>query len=204
MNFESYENSWRSLKTEITNMLNDEHYRTSFDVCYRHAYEIVIHKQGEKLYFDLEEVLKSHLIEKVRPRITNASDFLPKLFESRTVFCDSLVSFRDILNYLERVFITAKRRELLYVIELGKHLFNTEIILNPNVCDRMKTVMSEMIESSRKSKNWEELKASSKILLELGDGNRKIYEEWCEKVFLEKSAEFYKSESQKYLKNGSF
>uniref|UniRef100_A0A914PDS0 Cullin family profile domain-containing protein n=1 Tax=Panagrolaimus davidi TaxID=227884 RepID=A0A914PDS0_9BILA len=197
-----YENSWRLLKTEITNILNNEHIHTSFEDCYRHAYAIVLHNQGEKLYYDLEEVFKRHLIEKVRPRIINASDFLPKLIESRKEFCYSLVSVRDIVFYLERVFIIQQRRELLYVINLGQHLFNTEIILNSNVCDRMKTVMSEMIESSRKSENWEELKTACKMLLELGDGNRKIYEECFEKVFLEKSAEFYKFESQKYLKNG--
>uniref|UniRef100_A0A914Q758 Cullin family profile domain-containing protein n=1 Tax=Panagrolaimus davidi TaxID=227884 RepID=A0A914Q758_9BILA len=197
-----YENSWRLLKTEITNILNNEHIHTSFEDCYRHAYAIVLHNQGEKLYYDLEEVFKRHLIEKVRPSITNASDFLPKLIESRKEFCDSLVSVRDIVFYLERVFIIQQRRELLYVISLGQHLFNTEIILNPNVCDRMKTIMSEMIESSRKSENWEELKSACKMLLELGDGNRKIYEECFEKLFLDKSAEFYKSESQKYLKNG--
>uniref|UniRef100_A0A914Q3Y3 Cullin family profile domain-containing protein n=1 Tax=Panagrolaimus davidi TaxID=227884 RepID=A0A914Q3Y3_9BILA len=197
-----YENSWRLLKTEIINILNNEHIHTSFEDCYRHAYAIVLHNQGEKLYYDLEEVFKRHLIEKVRPRIVNASDFLPKLIEIRKEFCYSLVSVRDIVFYLERVFIIQQRRELLYVISLGQHLFNTEIILNPNVCDRMKTIMSEMIESSRKSENWEELKSACKMLLELGDGNRKIYEECFEKLFLEKSAEFYKSESQKYLKNG--
>uniref|UniRef100_A0AC35GBM4 Cullin family profile domain-containing protein n=1 Tax=Panagrolaimus sp. PS1159 TaxID=55785 RepID=A0AC35GBM4_9BILA len=198
----SYENSWRLLKAEITNILNNEHVHTSFEDCYRHAYSIVLHHHGEKLYFDLAELFKRHLIEKVRPSIINASDFLPKLIESRKVFCDSLVSVRDIVFYLERVFINQQRRELLYVITLGQHLFNTEIILNSNVNDRINTVMSEMIESSRKSENWEELKASSKMLLEFGEGNRKIYEECFEKIFLEKSAEFYKSESQKYLKNG--
>uniref|UniRef100_A0A914R4E5 Cullin N-terminal domain-containing protein n=1 Tax=Panagrolaimus davidi TaxID=227884 RepID=A0A914R4E5_9BILA len=150
MNFESYENSWGLLKTEITNILNNKHLHTSFDNCYRH----VLHHQGEKLYFDLAEVLERYLIEKVRPSIINASDFLIKLIESRKGFCDSLVFVRGIVSYHERVFINHQRRELLYVNDLGQHLFNTEIIMNQNVNDRMNTVMSEMIESSRKSENW--------------------------------------------------
>uniref|UniRef100_A0A914QB27 Cullin family profile domain-containing protein n=1 Tax=Panagrolaimus davidi TaxID=227884 RepID=A0A914QB27_9BILA len=197
-----YGNNWRLLKIQITNILNNEYIHTSFETCYQHAYAIVLHKQGEKLYFDLEEVFKRHLIEKVRPSIINASDSLNKLIEARKEFYDSLRLVRDTLCYFERIFINQRRRHFLHIINLGQYLFNTEIILNSNVCDRMKMVMSEMIESSRKSENWEELKASSKILLELGDGNRKIYEECFEKIFLEKSAEFYKSKSQKYLKNG--
>uniref|UniRef100_A0A914PJ23 Cullin family profile domain-containing protein n=1 Tax=Panagrolaimus davidi TaxID=227884 RepID=A0A914PJ23_9BILA len=197
-----YGNNWRLLKTQITNILNNEYIHTSFEASYQHAYAIVLHNQGEKLYFDLEEFFKRHLIEKVRPSIINASDSLTKLIEARKEFYDSLRLVRDTLCYFERIFINKRRRDLLHIISLGQHLFNTEIILNSNVCDRMKMVMSEMIESSRKSENWEELKASSNILLELGEGNQKIYEECFEKLFLEKSAEFYKSESQKYLKNG--
>ena len=54
------------LKQGIQALLNNKHPDATFEAMYLAAYQLVVHKFGEKLYLDTRGVITNHLIETVR------------------------------------------------------------------------------------------------------------------------------------------
>ena len=61
LNDSSFDDSWAILSTAFTQIHNKNASELSFEVLYRNAYTVVLHKEGEKLYSAAKQVVAAHL-----------------------------------------------------------------------------------------------------------------------------------------------
>lgn len=121
------ETIWASLKNAIQEIQKKNNSGLSFEQLYRNAYNMVLHKHGHRLYFGLRDVVKEHLEEKVRKDVLESlhNNFLPKLNQAWTDHQTSMVMIRDILMYMDRVYV--QNRDVENVYNLGLILFRDEV-----------------------------------------------------------------------------
>lgn len=121
------ETIWATLKNAIQEIQKKNNSGLSFEQLYRNAYNMVLHKHGNRLYFGLREVVSEHLEQKVRQEVLESlhSNFLPKLNQAWTDHQTSMVMIRDILMYMDRVYV--QQREVDNVYNLGLQLFKDQV-----------------------------------------------------------------------------
>lgn len=121
------ETIWSSLKNAIQEIQKKNNSGLSFEELYRNAYTMVLHKHGNRLYIGLKEVVTDHLVRKIRTDILESlhNNFLPKLNQA---WCDhqtSMIMIRDILMYMDRVYV--QQHELENVYNLGLIIFKDNV-----------------------------------------------------------------------------
>ena len=117
------QNIWGVLENAILEIQKKNNSGLSFEELYRNAYTLVLHKQGEKLYNGMKEVVSDHLVSKVRQDIL-ASLHNNFLHEINLAWIDhqfSMIMIRDILMYMDRVYV--KQNNLVNVYDQGLILF---------------------------------------------------------------------------------
>ncbi|PAV89355.1 hypothetical protein WR25_05585 [Diploscapter pachys] len=119
-----YVNSiWDMLKRAIQEIQRKNNSGLSFEELYRNAYTMVLHKHGERLYNGLRDVVTDHLVF-VRDAVTesiNKGNFLKTLNEAWTDHTTAMVMIRDILMYMDRVYVQQSNVETVY--HLGLSIF---------------------------------------------------------------------------------
>lgn len=95
--------NWDMLSNAIEQIFSENAGHLSFEELYRTGYNMVLHKHGDALYSNIEELLKSRS-EKICTLVEKETDqtFLSKL---KTHWLDhkrSLRMIRDILMYMDR------------------------------------------------------------------------------------------------------
>uniref|UniRef100_A0A1A9WMC6 Cullin family profile domain-containing protein n=1 Tax=Glossina brevipalpis TaxID=37001 RepID=A0A1A9WMC6_9MUSC len=195
------ETIWASLKNAIQEIQKKNNSGLSFEQLYRNAYNMVLHKHGHRLYFGLRDVVKEHLEEKVRKDVLESlhNNFLPKLNQAWTDHQTSMVMIRDILMYMDRVYV--QNRDVENVYNLGLILFRDEIVRYTDIQKALRDTLLGMVidERSGEAINHLAIKNACQMLMALGINSRSVYEDDFEKPFLAQSASFYKLESQKFL-----
>lgn len=106
---------------------------------------------------------------------------------------------RDILLYLDRTYVTSAN--VLPVYDLGLKTFLQVVVQHPKVRPRLTQVMLSWVQRERTGEmiNRGVLKNMVQMLVDLGIGNRSVYESEFEKPFLKESGDFYRAESQLYI-----
>ncbi|KAI1702469.1 cullin family domain-containing protein [Ditylenchus destructor] len=195
------EEVWQLLKNAIMEIQRKNNSGLSFEELYRNAYTMVLHKHGEKLYNGLREVVVEHLQNNVRGTIVEAINgpFLQTLNRAWAEHTTAMVMIRDILMYMDRVYVTQQGVEPVY--QMGLAIFREEIVNHPSINEYLKVTLLSMISLERQKEiiEWIELKTACQMLLSLGLENRAYYEQQFEELFLRESAEFYRRASQKFL-----
>ena len=122
------EGELNSLKETIQKILKKENSELSFEVLYRMTYGLVHHKHGDQLYEGLKEVLKKHLESKVRQDVlTSLNDnFLQTLNQAWNDHQTSMVMIRDILMYMDRVYVQQNNVDNVY--NLGLIIFRDQVM----------------------------------------------------------------------------
>jgi len=203
---------WNLLKSAIQEIQRKNNSGLSFEELYRNAYTMVLHKHGDRLYNGLKEVVTEHLEKKVRKEVTDSlnNDFLHTLNEAWNDHQTSMVMIRDILMYMDRVYVQQNNVENVY--NLGLILFRDHIVRYGNISDHLRSTLLDMVARERKGEAIDRMaiKNGCQMLLALGieqsegrNGSRHVYEEDFERPFLAQSAEFYRAESQKFLAENS-
>ncbi|CAH3152793.1 unnamed protein product [Porites evermanni] len=84
---------------------------------------MVLHKHGERLYSGLKQVVTDHLIEKIRKDVVASlnNNFLDTLNAAWNDHQTSMVMIRDILMYMDRVYVQQNGVDNVY--NLGLILF---------------------------------------------------------------------------------
>ncbi|CAF0923855.1 unnamed protein product [Didymodactylos carnosus] len=195
----------QSLKTAIQEIQKKNNSGLSFEELYRNAYTMVLHKHGEKLYTGTREVVTEHLVQKVRQDVVDSlhNNFLTTL---NSVFNDhrtAMVMIRDILMYMDRVYVSGQKLEPVY--NLGLVIFRDNVARYPPIRDHLKQALLEMVAKERRGEVVEKsaVKNACQMLMSLGIDSRCVYAEDFETPFLLQSAEFYRLESQKLLAENS-
>lgn len=102
---EDYANrTWQTLHDAIREIHRQNASGLSFEELYRNAYNMVLHKFGDKLYNGLTETITQHL-QAVAAEVQAANDeqFLPELKDKWDKHKLSSIMIRDILMYMVRL-----------------------------------------------------------------------------------------------------
>jgi len=196
---------WDGLQNAIQEIQRKNNSGLSFEELYRNAYTMVLHKHGERLYSGLKEVVTQHLESKVRNDVLAAlnNNFLQTLNATWSDHQTSMVMIRDILMYMDRVYVQQNNCENVY--NLGLMLFRDKVVRYGGIGDHLRKTLLDMIKKERGGEVIDRLavKNACQMLMLLGIETRNVYEEDFETHFLRQSADFYRSESQKFLMENS-
>ncbi|KAJ6825739.1 cullin-3A-like [Iris pallida] len=163
----------------------------------RNAYNMVLHKFGEKLYSGLVNTMTWHLKEMSKSiEAAQGGLFLEELNRKWGDHNKALQMIRDILMYMDRTFVTSSKKTPVH--ELGLNLWRDNIIHSNKIQSRLHTTLLELIHRERTGEviNRGLMRNITKMLMDLGSS---VYEEDFEKPFLGISASFYSGESQQFI-----
>ncbi|KAK9510303.1 hypothetical protein O3M35_005117 [Rhynocoris fuscipes] len=199
------ESIWGLLKSAIQEIQKKNNSGLSFEELYRNAYTMVLHKHGERLYTGLKEVVTHHLETKVREDVLRSlnNNFLQTLNQAWNDHQTSMVMIRDILMYMDRVYV--QQNDVDNVYNLGLIAFRDQVVRYGCIRDHLRETLLGLVARERKGEVVDRMsiKNASHMLMVLGINSRCVYEEDFERPFLHQSAEFYKMESQKFLGENS-
>ncbi|XP_074598196.1 cullin 3 isoform X2 [Brevipalpus obovatus] len=196
---------WGTLRDAIQEIQRKNNSGLSFEELYRNAYTMVLHKYGEKLYNGLRQVVQDHLKNKVRRDVEESinNNFLQTLNEAWNDHQTSMVMIRDILMYMDRVYVQPNEVDNVY--NLGLNLFRDHVVRYGSIRDNLKNTLLDMVVRERRGEVIvrSHVRNACQMLINLGIESRNVYEEDFERPFLAQSAEFYQLESQKFLQENS-
>ena len=173
----------------------------SFEELYRNAYNMVLHKFGDKLYSGLTETITLHL-KSVAGEVQAANDeqFLLELKDKWDKHKLSSIMIRDILMYMDRTYVASQKKVPVY--ERGLQIFRDEVCRNARIKDRLLEMLLDLVQRERQGEMIERslVKTVTSMLVELG---RDVYQRDFEAAFLQASATFYQIESNEYISQNS-
>ena len=148
MDAKAADKSWGVLRSAITEIHKHNASSLSFEELYRTAYNMVLHKHGEKLYQGVSSILQEHL-RGLGQGVADSQDStllkeLQLTWEDHQV---TMVMIRDILMYMDRTFVVHSRRVPVY--DMGLKIFREGIVRHTLVKDRLRTILLNNIEAER-------------------------------------------------------
>nr|XP_043632731.1 cullin-3A-like [Erigeron canadensis] len=191
------EKTWKVLEHAIHEIYNHNASGLSFEELYRNAYNMVLHKFGDKLYSGLVSTMTSHLQDiAAAVEASQGALFLEELNRKWMEHNKALQMIRDILMYMDRTYIPSNHKTPVH--ELGLNLWRDHIIHSKNIQTRLKDTLLEIVQRERGGEviNRGLMRSVVKMLLDLGPS---VYQEDFEKPFLDVSANFYRGESQQFI-----
>ncbi|KAI3931340.1 hypothetical protein MKX01_040257 [Papaver californicum] len=193
------EKTWKILEHAIREIYNHNASGLSFEELYRNAYNMVLHKFGDKLYTGLVTTMTMHLKE-ISKTIEAAQGglFLEELNRKWEDHNKALQMIRDILMYMDRTYIPSTHKTPVH--DLGLHLWRDNIIHSKKIQTRLLNTLLELVQRERTGEviNRGLMRNITKMLMDLGSS---VYQEDFEKLFLEVSANFYSVESQQFIES---
>ncbi|KAL4653758.1 hypothetical protein ACB092_01G328700 [Castanea dentata] len=193
------EKTWKILEHAIQEIYNHNASGLSFEELYRNAYNMVLHKFGEKLYSGLVTTMTSHLSD-ISKSIEAAQGelFLEELNRKWLDHNKALQMIRDILMYMDRTFIPSTHKTPVH--ELGLNLWRDVVIHSCKTQIRLQDTLLELVHRERNGEviNRGLMRSIIKMLMDLGSS---VYQDDFEQHFLEVSANFYGLESQQYIES---
>lgn len=191
------EKTWRILEHAIHEIYNHNASGLSFEELYRNAYNMVLHKYGEKLYSGLVTTMTGHLREMAKTiEAAQGSLFLEGLNRKWVDHNKALQMIRDILMYMDRTYVTNSNKTPVH--ELGLNLWRDHIVRAAKIKDRLLNTLLELVRCERTGEviNRGLMRNIIKMLTELGPS---VYHEDFEKPFVEEASTFYSIESQQFI-----
>ncbi|KAF8769975.1 Cullin-3 like protein [Argiope bruennichi] len=178
------QNIWSLLKNAIQEIQKKNNSGLSFEELYRNAYTMVLHKHGERLYTGLTEVVTDHLVMKVRVDVLSSlrNNFLQTLNQAWNDHQTSMVMIRDILMYMDRVYV--QQNSVNNVYNLGLIIFRDQVVRYGCIRDHLRETLLDMVMRERRGEVVDRLAIKNA----------------CQMLM---SAEFYRMESQKFLEENS-
>ncbi|RHN45488.1 putative cullin [Medicago truncatula] len=189
--------TWIILENAIHQIYNHNASGLSFEELYRNAYNMVLHKFGERLDSGLVATVTSHLQEMARSvEATQGSSFLVELNRMWEDHNKALQMIRDILMYMDRTYIQTIKKTTVY--ELGLNLWRENVLHSNQIRTRLLNMLLELVHSERAGEvvNRGLIRSITKMLIDTGPS---VYVEEFENPFLLASTEFYRAESQIFI-----
>ncbi|GAB2280287.1 hypothetical protein Dimus_014929 [Dionaea muscipula] len=191
------EKTWKILEHAIFEIYNHNASGLSFEELYRNAYNMVLHKFGERLYSGLVATMTARLKEISKSiEAAQGGSFLEELNRKWTDQNKALQMIRDILMYMDRTFVPGAHKTPVH--DLGLNLWRDTVIHCVNIQTRLLNTLLDLILRERTGEviNRGLMRNIIKMLMDLGSS---VYQEDFEKPFLEASADFYRAESQQFI-----
>jgi len=197
-------NTWKLLQNAILEIYKKNASGLSFEELYRNSYNMVLHKHGDKLYQGLKQTVHDRLMEVCGTvSIANDENLLAALNAAWEEHTQSMLMIRDILMYMDRVYVVHNNEAPVYDVGLQK--FRENITRHLNIKDRMLNALLSNIEKERRGEviNRGLLKNITQMLVDLGIGSKTVYEDDFEKHYLSESTRFYRLEAQEFISTNS-
>ena len=199
---EDYANkTWKTLHNAIQEIHRQNASGLSFEELYRNAYNMVLHKFGDKLYSGLVETITLHL-RSVAAEIQACRDdeFLTVLKDRWEKHKLSSIMIRDILMYMDRTHVVAQKKMPVY--ERGLAIFREEVCRCARIKERLLSTLLDLVHRERMGELIARglVKTIVGMFVELG---RDIYRADFETPFLRETAIFYQAESDEYIVQNS-
>ena len=179
-----------TIKGAISEIYNQNASSLSFEELYRKAYDMVLHKHGNKLYVGVKTEILIHL-GNFREKIVASTDdgFLSTLIFYWGVHISSIKMIADILMYMDRRYAATEGFPRVYL--LGVQLFREQALYQDLINTRLLKALLLTIDSERKGElvNRENLRNAIQMLVDLGsdvsENKLSVYQENFEKKFIE-------------------
>ncbi|XP_037944050.1 cullin-3-like [Teleopsis dalmanni] len=173
----------------------------TFEELYRRTYNLVLHKQGKRLYIVYRQVVADHLKTNVLANIKNGlqNNFLLNLNKAWADYQLTTGMMCDILMYLDRIHV--QQRGLVSTYNLSLLLFRDHIIREQQIRDAIRDNLLELIDEERSGKliNQDLVRNICEMLIKMGIDSREHYVSIFENHHLAASGLYYKAKSQIYL-----
>lgn len=193
--------TWNTLKKAIHEIHKQNASGLSFEELYRNAYNMVLHKYGDKLYTGLRDTVTEHL-QSIAEHIAAENDdsFMHVLNDKWKLHKISMMMIRDILMYMDRTYVTQFKKTNVY--DLGLQIFRDQVARAPKIKDRLLNALLSLVHRERTTEIIDRslFKGVTQMLVDLG---REVYVNDFELPFLEASALFYQAESQQCMSQSS-
>jgi len=204
--------TWQVLALAMDEIYNRNASQLSFEELYRSSYHLVLHKHGDLLYEGVSDKITSHLVTAVEKLAeTQEENLLEAVSKAWNDHKVTMAMIRDILMYMDRVYITQSKRRPVY--ELGLHLFRVTVWEHPAVRGRVIELLLQAISQERAGMVADDrnlFKSIIGMLLEVGNSlshhhtpSAAIYHNDFEAPFLATTQEFYNLESLEYLSSAT-
>ncbi|OQV20790.1 Cullin-3-B [Hypsibius exemplaris] len=199
-------NTWNLLRAAVEDILQKKSTTLSFEELYQHAYGMHLHKQGDLLQQNLQNVIMDHLSSRVRNDLLKAveTNFLQGLKQVWEDFSAGMLIIRDVFMYMDRK-VESQTNDQPSVYTMGLILFRDTVLHYGQVRDKLQRTLLELISQERNGAVVDQptIRSVCTMLMELGGGTRLVYEEDFEQLYLTESAAFFRAEAQKYLTTSS-
>ncbi|KAK1423075.1 hypothetical protein QVD17_18369 [Tagetes erecta] len=188
---------WRLLEHAINEIYNQNASGLSFEELYRNAYNMVLHKYGEKLYTGVASTMTSHLVIMSKcVENVHGEMFLDELHNKWVEHNKALRMICDILMYMDRSYVPGSHKRP--ARELGLNLWRDNVIHLTGIQTQLQNTLLHLIHKERTGQviNRGIMRNTIKMLMDLGPP---VYQVNFERPFLEASREFYKVESREFI-----
>ncbi|ORY75394.1 Cullin [Protomyces lactucae-debilis] len=221
-----FDKSWSLLSDAFTEIHRRNAGNYSFEQLYRNAYQIVLKKQGERLYEGFSTIVEEHLstinstdLERAyvplvagKAQATTAVDaleiraaFLSAILEAWSFHCLCMGMISDVLMYMDRVYSKNAHKPLAY--DTGLIIFRDTLLHSRQTPtgERLVQAILDLIAAERAGALIDRplIKASLEMLATLdvtnSDGVNTVYGSDFEVQFLNVSRAFYKQEAADYI-----
>ena len=189
--------TWAVLRDAICQINRRDASGLSFEELYRNAYNMVLHRHGDKLYRGLVEVTKQHLggvaceIDAAR-----GDTFAVTLEKKWREHQKSMSMIRDILMYMDRIYVPPNQLE--HVYDLGLSLWRDGVLREEAINARVRDFLLSAIARERRGERVDTgaVRSMTRMLMDVGDD---VYVHDFETHLLRATADFYRSESETLL-----
>eukprot|EP01132_Coremiostelium_polycephalum_P004125 gene4125-5161_t len=192
--------TWKLLKTAIHEIYRQNASCLSFEELYRNAYNMVLHNHGDILYNKLRHLVDKHL-KSIATIVAAAFDeyFLQELNKRWSDHKTSMLMIRDILMYMDRIYVDKTKVPTVY--DMGLHLFRDNVVHSPLIKDRLLNTLLSLVQKERAGEVIDRIlmKNITHMLIDLGVNSKSVYVEDFEKPLLDKTVIFYQGESQSFI-----
>ena len=136
---------WQTLESAILQIFAKEQSNLSYEVLYRNAYNMVLHKHGEKLYTNVRHTVAKHLVAQATSIAGhNTATFMSLLQQEWKDFKLAITMVRDVCMYLDRTWVDQQKVAPVY--DLGLGLFRDLVARDDRIRSRLLTTMLGYIE----------------------------------------------------------
>lgn len=147
-----FDKNWSVLSSAISQIQNKNVSNLSYEQLYRKAYVLVLRKFGGKLYDNVANVIKTHLLtrrEKLLSVSANHDLFMQSILQEWSEHLQAMKFISDVLMYLNKVYVAEHKKLLIY--DLGIQLFKDYVIKynNDEVGSKIVNMVIDEIAKSR-------------------------------------------------------
>ncbi|KAI5950843.1 hypothetical protein KGF54_003917 [Candida jiufengensis] len=207
-----FDKNWSILQNAISQIQNKNVSNLSYEQLYRKAYVLVLRKFGGRLYDNVGDSIKQHLLNQRFKLLTSLSheQFMQTLIREWDEHLQSMKFISDVLMYLNRVYVKEQKKLLIY--DLGVQLFKDYIIMynNNEIGSKTTNIILEEITKSRngivitsnmyitKIIQMMEMLVENNLSSDVQYGEN-YYQIIFEPIFLKSSETFFQSLSKSYV-----